>query len=245
MTDSSLGIVLSTRDYQENDALVKIFTLSHGKKMFLVRGVKKKNSALARHVQPGTVAMFNGKFNFPGLSYLNSVGEDFTPENTREDFEKYSYAIYFLELADKAIEDDEPDAELFHFLVGMLRKLDDGEFDPAALRFVYEMQLLKRLGVEVDFGQCAICGAKQNFKDRTQAVEFDFNFTQNVVGCAKHFDLPTLTPRAAYALGLLQRGKLVKLSAETKEAIRTFTREYYDAFVGIKLKSRDFLDNNI
>ena len=48
------GIVLSIRKHREKDALVKIFTREHGKRMFFVKNIKNPNPSLKAALLPIT-----------------------------------------------------------------------------------------------------------------------------------------------------------------------------------------------
>ncbi|GMA69122.1 hypothetical protein GCM10025879_03680 [Leuconostoc litchii] len=54
------GIVLYTRQYKDNDLLVRILTETYGMRTFLARGAKKSNSKLVAGTQPYTLVTFDG-----------------------------------------------------------------------------------------------------------------------------------------------------------------------------------------
>lgn len=54
------GIIMYRKDYQERDLLVKMLTLEHGKKMFFVRGAKKRGFKLTGDILPFTYGHYVG-----------------------------------------------------------------------------------------------------------------------------------------------------------------------------------------
>ena len=69
------GIVLYTRQYKDNDLLVRMLTETRGLRTFLARGAKKQKSHLSAAMQPYTVVTFEGAFakRTVGLGYINDI----------------------------------------------------------------------------------------------------------------------------------------------------------------------------
>ena len=153
----SKGIVLFTKDYKEKDKLVKIFTESAGKLMFFVKGAHRKNNPLTPAIMPYTQAIYLGKFNQEGLSFLNAA-KDIQPFlKIQQDIFPAAYATYLLALTDAAIEDRVYDPNLFTFLQQALNLLDEGK-DFEIVTNIFEIQILQRFGGLFDWQHCALCG---------------------------------------------------------------------------------------
>ncbi|MGI6024272.1 MAG: DNA repair protein RecO, partial [Pediococcus parvulus] len=66
------GIVMFRKDYRERDQLVKFFTREFGKKMFYIRGARKRGFKLAAAILPFTRGTSVGLIREKGLCYLNA-----------------------------------------------------------------------------------------------------------------------------------------------------------------------------
>ncbi|MGC4432362.1 DNA repair protein RecO, partial [Streptococcus suis] len=69
------------------------------------------------------------------------------------DLFRLSYASYILALADAAIEDNVADANLFAFLQKVLDLMEEG-LDYEILTNIFEVQILERFGVSLNFHNC-------------------------------------------------------------------------------------------
>lgn len=140
------GIVLFSRDYQEKDKLVKIFTESYGKQMFFVKGAHRKNNPLAPALLNFTEAVYFGSIRSEGLSFLNGAKEVKPFRQIQQDIFLTAYGSYLLNLVDVAIEDHLYDPHLYSFTQQALMQLDNGS-DPEIITNIFELQLLQRFGV--------------------------------------------------------------------------------------------------
>lgn len=176
-TKKSRGLILYNRPFREDDKLVKIFTESSGKHMFFVR--KAGKSRLSSVIQPLTVADFILKINESGLSYIEDYQEVTIFKEINADIYKLAYASYIVALADAAISDGFYDAHLFSFLVKTLELMDEG-LDYEILTNIFEVQILERFGVWLNFHECALC--------HRVGLAFDFSYRYTGLLCPKHYD---------------------------------------------------------
>ncbi|AGM97858.1 DNA repair protein RecO [Streptococcus iniae] len=240
-TKESLGIVLYNRNYREDDKLVKIFTEQAGKRMFFVKHVGK--SKLASVIQPLTIADFILKLNESGLSYIEDYNGVEAFKHINADIFPLSYATYVLALADAAISDNEADPHLFAFLKETLELMEEG-LDYEILTNIFEVQILDRFGVHLNFHDCVFC--------HRVGLPFDFSHKYSGVLCPQHYqeDLHRshLDPNIIYLLDKFQGIhfddlKSISLKKDTKEKLRHFLDSLYDDYVGIHLKSKKFIDD--
>lgn len=240
-TKESLGIVLYNRNYREDDKLVKIFTEQAGKRMFFVKHVGK--SKLASVIQPLTIADFILKLNESGLSYIEDYNGVEAFKHINADIFPLSYATYVLALADAAISDNEADPHLFAFLKETLELMEEG-LDYEMLTNIFEVQILDRFGVHLNFHDCVFC--------HRVGLPFDFSHKYSGVLCPQHYqeDLHRshLDPNIIYLLDKFQGIhfddlKSISLKKDTKEKLRHFLDSLYDDYVGIHLKSKKFIDD--
>ena len=222
--NESLGIVLFNRNYREDDKLVKIFTETAGKRMFFVHLISRYK--LSSVIQPLTAADFIFKLNESGLSYI-----------------RLSYASYVVALADAAISDNEPDPHLFAFLKKTLDLMEEG-LDYEVLTNIFEIQVLERFGIRINFHDCVFC--------HRVGLPFDFSHHYSGVLCPEHYHKDDyrnhLDPNVIYLLDRFQtiqfdELRTISLNDEMKRKLRYFIDELYHDYVGIKLKSKTFIDD--
>ncbi|GAA3020920.1 DNA repair protein RecO [Tetragenococcus solitarius] len=238
----SKGIILFRKDHKEKDMLVKIFTESSGKLMFYVKGAHRKNNPLAPAILPYTQATYIGKFNESGLSFLNSAKFIHPFTHIQADIFTAGYATYIMNLADAAIEDKIYDPHLYTFLFQALEMLDQG-IDGEILTNIFEVQILQRFGVAINWQECAICGKTQG--------KFDFSPKYNGILCQNHWERDLrryhADPRAIHFIRLFAQISYdnihsIELKKETKQSIRQIIDQIYEEYVGLNLKSKKFID---
>ncbi|HEK9982391.1 TPA: DNA repair protein RecO [Streptococcus equi subsp. zooepidemicus] len=237
----SLGIVLYNKNYREDDKLVKIFTEAAGKRMFFVKHIGR--SKLAPVIQPLTAADFLLKINDSSLSYIEDYNQVEAYRHINEDFFRLSYASYVLALADAAIPDNEPDPQLFAFLKKTLDLMEEG-LDYDILTNILEIQILDRFGVRMNFHDCVFC-------HRTN-LPFDFSHKYSGVLCPQHYHEDErrygLDPNVIYLLNRFQTINIdelrtISVNADMKKKLRLFIDALYEDYVGIRLKSKVFIDD--
>lgn len=240
-TSQSHGIVLYNKNFREDDKLVKIFTEQAGKRMFFVKHAGK--SKLSSVIQPLTAADFILKLNDIGLSYIEDYNQVETYKKINQDIFTLSYATYITALTDAALKDNEIDAQLFAFLKKTLDLMEEG-LDYEVMTNIFEVQILDRFGVRLNFHDCVFC-------HRT-GLPFDFSHKYSGVLCPQHYheDIHRnhLDPNVVYLLDQFQaihfdELKVISLKLEMKEKLRLFIDELYDDYVGIHLKSKKFIDD--
>lgn len=238
----SKGIILFSKNHKEKDKLVKIFTESAGKQMFYVRGAHRKNNPLAPALLPYTEAVYIGKFNSEGLSFLNSAKDVHSYRNIQADIFLAGYATYLLNLADAAIEDRVYDPNLYSFLRQALVMMDQGN-DGEVLTNIFEIQILQRFGITINWQKCAVCGQTQG--------KFDYSSAYNGVLCERHWEMDPrryhAEPIAIHFIRLFSqitydKIQTIELKTETKKFIRQTIDALYEEYVGVHLKSKKFID---
>jgi DNA repair protein RecO (recombination protein O) len=240
-TRETQGLVLYNRNYREDDKLVKIFTETDGKRMFFVKHASK--SKLNSVIQPLTVADFILKLNDNGLSYIEDYKDVELYKEINADLFKLSYASYVVALADAAIADNVADPQLFVFLKKTLELMDQG-LDYEVLTNIFEVQILDRFGVCLNFHECVFC--------HRVGLPFDFSHQYSGLLCPEHYQEDDrrnhLDPNVPYLLDRFQNVSFEELQSisvkpEMKQKLRHFLDEVYDDYVGIRLKSKKFIDD--
>ncbi|SMS14183.1 DNA repair protein RecO [Levilactobacillus zymae] len=236
------GILLFRRDYAERDYLVKFLTQEFGKKMFLVRGAKKRGFKMTADILPFTVGSYMGDIADTGLSYIRTPRETSQFQGIGEDIFKNAYATYIMSLVDVAFPDSQPLPDWYHRVYRALELIDEGQ-NPAIVTNIMEIQLMPAFGVAPQLQGCAICG-------RTD-LPFDYSESYGGLLCQQHWaaDLHRLhlSPRTVYYLRQfsvidLDKVHQIKVKPSTEHALRQLMDEIYASQIGVHPKSKRFLD---
>ena len=240
-TKETRGLVLYNRLFREDDKLVKIFTETSGKHMFFVRHAT--NSKLSSVIQPFILADFILKINNHGLSYIEDYKGVSLFKEINADIYKLAYATYLVSLADAAISDAVYDAPLFAFLIKTLELMDEG-LDYEILTNIFEIQILDRFGVQLNFHDCVFC--------HRVGLAFDFSHRYSGLLCPEHYEKDPyrshLDPNVPYLLNQFQTLhfdslKTISVKPDMKQKLRKFIDEVYEDYIGLRLKSKKFIDD--
>lgn len=236
------GILLYTKAYRERDLLVKFLTREYGKKMFLVHGAKRPKFKMRAAILPFTYGLYNGDIKESGLSYISTDKQLAHFQAISEDITKNAYATYIMSLIDLAFPDGDPIPEWYDKLLTGLNLINEG-FDEQIITNIFEVQLLNAYGVAPDWVDCVIC-------HRTD-LPFDYSEAYGGLLCSNHWSQDPyrmhLDARTIYYLRLfsvvdLTKLKHVKVSDQTKKALREVLDQIYSRSVGVVPKSKHFID---
>lgn len=236
------GIIMYRRDYKERDLLVKILTDQIGKTMFMVKDAKKRGSRIGPAVLPNTHGRYVGTLNQTGMSFINAVLDAEQYFNIAQDIFKNAYATYILALLDSAYQDNQPLGHWFDTISNALTLIDEGD-DEQIIANIVEVQLLAAFGVQPEWRYCAICGRDD--------LPFDYSMKYNGLICQQHFqmdehrlhvDQKTIFLLRRFSVIKMEQINHVNVSEETKKHLRTVIDQIYDESVGLKLKSKKFID---
>ena len=238
---TSKALVLYNRNFREDDKLVKIFTEQAGKRMFFVKHAAR--SKLSPIIQPLTRADLLVKINDEGLSYIEDYQAARTFKRIHDDLFCLAYASYVMALADASIQDNQRDPALFAFLEKTLDLMDQG-LDYEVLTNIFEIQILSRFGVQLNWHDCAFC--------HRSGLAFDFSFKYGGLVCPDHYHEDErrchLNPNVLFLIGQFQAVKFhdletISLGRDIKQELRQFIDQLYDEYVGLHLKSKKFIDS--
>lgn len=237
------GIVLYHRKHRERDYLVKIFTKRFGKIMFFVRGSKKQRGSMFQSIQSFTKATFIADIRVEGLSFLRGSKNVETARELQTDIFKNAYATYICALVDAAIEDHLAHGTLYTLLEQGLHLINEG-YAPEVISNILETKLLVVFGVAPQFQSCAICSKSKGV--------FDYSDKYHGILCSEHFfEDPRrlhIDPGAVHLVRLysviqLEKVGDISIKPSTQHEIKRLLDHIYDQSVGLKLKSKKFIDN--
>jgi len=236
------GILLYRRDYRERDMLIKFLTAEYGKKMFFIRGARRRGFKMAAELLPFTMGEYVGDLRDQGLSYINSVKSVQYFEQISQDIELNAYATYIMNLIDVAYPDNQPVGRWYQQITSALQLIDQ-QVAPALVANVIEIQLLGAFGVAPELRWCAVCGR--------QDLPLDYSESYGGLLCQEHWHLdPHRLHASQAAIFYLRKFSVLNLSKvhsmtvkkTTAQQLRRILDEIYDNSVGIHLKSKRFID---
>lgn len=237
------GIVLYYRRHRERDFLVKIFTKRFGKVMFFVRGSKKQQSELMQSIQPFRRATFIADIRENGLSFLRAAKDIEVYRELQIDIFKNAYSTYICALADAALEDRMMNLDMYYQIENSLHLINEG-YDSEVIMNIIETKFLRNFGVSPNFMACSVCG-------KTEGI-FDFSDKYHGIICSEHFFEDSrrlhVNPKAMHLVRLYSVLKLdnignISIKPDTQQEIKRLLEHIYEQSVGLKLKSKKFIDN--
>lgn len=237
------GIVLYQRKHRERDFLVKIFTKRLGKIMFFVRGSKRPQGEVFQAIQPFTKATFIADVRMEGLSFIRGAKNIEQNKNLQLDIFNNAYATYISGLVDAALEDNIPNYQMYNLLLDGLHLIDEG-YEPEVISNILEVKFLDFFGVSPNFRGCSVCG-------KTKGT-FDYSDKYYGILCSEHFFEDTrrlhIIPKAVHLVRLYSVINLetigeISIKENTQEEIKRLIDHMYDQLVGLKLKSKKFIDD--
>ncbi|MBR7927133.1 DNA repair protein RecO [Aerococcaceae bacterium zg-ZUI334] len=236
------AVVLFKRPYRDHDLLLKLFTKHHGKRMFFIKNGRSATHSLAAQLVPWSVNDYIGTLNESGFSFIREGTTRFFPRQLQSDLSLQAYASYFVQLTDAVIEDFVPDEALFHLLISTLQRLNNAD-NPDVIMIYLELQLLPRFGAHLNWQYC-------QFSKRTTGV-FDFSIQHSGIINELSFDEDryrlNIHPRAIHFARILATHSLesiqtIQIGQETILEMKRLVNELYQEYVGIRLKSKQYLE---
>lgn len=149
------GIVIRRINLGEADRLVTLFCRDQGKVIAAAKGARKPKSRFAGRLELFShvrVLLAVGRT----LDVVSQVEVATTFGALREDLDRFAYAAFAVELADRATADREPAPDLFRSLRTALDLMQTG--DPQLIALWFAAQLLVHTGYAPATDRCAVCG---------------------------------------------------------------------------------------
>lgn len=153
------ALVLRSRPLGESDRLLTLLSRERGKISAVARGSRKTKSKLASGVDlftHGHFVMYQGRTLATIIQ--QEVRERFT-HLTRDPL-VYSYALYFVELVDRILVEEEKNKDIFNLLAEAWNCLQE-ERDFFLLARAFELKILLLLGYNPNLNGCVTCGRKE------------------------------------------------------------------------------------
>ena len=152
------GVVLRRVDYAEADRVLTVLTRDHGKLGVIARGVRKAGSRLAASTDlfaRSRMQLARGRGELEVLTQAEHVGATIGLGDAR----RAACASVCAELADRVLESNHPDEEMFELVAGALDDCADPRRDPRGALVWLTRRMIDRLGYAPQLHECAACNA--------------------------------------------------------------------------------------
>ena len=183
MKEQLEGLFLSAHSYTDTAVIVQLFTDKYGRRSFIFKGAKKKNSPYL--FQPLHFIEFSSSFKHEkSINNASNQQLSFPCHQITSDIRKTSIAFFLTEILNALLKEGDYSKELYHFIKNSFLLFEIHPFNPD-FHLVFLIQLLSFLGVEPEnnFSEKNIyfniklakfVGLKENYTI-DQSVSFDFS----------------------------------------------------------------------
>ena len=158
MQTQTEGLIIKSRDINENDTVVKILTGDLGLISAFANGTKKvKSRTASAAVSPMTysrLTLYRGRESYI-VDDAKAIDVFF---GLREDIEKLSLANYFCELAGEFSPENTEAHEFLSLTLNLLHLLSEDKRSADFLKPVGELRMLALAGYMPDLAGCQFCG---------------------------------------------------------------------------------------
>lgn len=238
------GIVLNTKQYRDNDLLVRILTETAGLRTFLARGAKRPKSKLAGGVHSYALITFEGAWpkKDSGLGYINDIQSVKMFSRLVDDIEVNAYAALIVSLIDATFEENQIITRWYNQLAIALQKLDE-QLDPQIIANIFEIQLLVPLGIAPNWRADPISGQTDG--------RFDYSEKYNGIISEEHFDLDehrlmldqkTVFYLRQFSIIDMRQVHEINMSTKTKRGLQKVIDYIYENQVGLKPRAKVFIE---
>lgn len=147
---STPGLVLHTTNYSETSVIAKVFTRLLGVKSYIIKGVRSgRNRAKMNLLQPlsylDMVVYNNPKTN---MNYTKEMHPAQAFNNIATDSIRTSLVFFLDELLYKSLHEEEPNPELFDYIVDCLSHIDSEPQLSGSLPIAYLLNVARLIGIE-------------------------------------------------------------------------------------------------
>ncbi|MCZ8511182.1 DNA repair protein RecO [Paenibacillus filicis] len=235
------AIVIRSMDYGEGNKIMTLFSREQGKMSVVARGAKKVKSRLGSASQLFTFGDYSF-FKSGQLGTLNhaEIIEPF--HKIREDLHKAAHASYLAELTDRMMGDQEGQPFLFDQLKASLQAIQEDK-EPEIVDHLYVMKMIAYAGYTPELDDCV--GCREAREPAALSAVLGGILCERCL--ARDPQAIRISPGIHKLLRLfvqmdVRRLGQIDVKPATKEALKRLVRTYFDTHVGLKLKSRDFLE---
>ena len=153
------GLVLSERDFGENDKILTVLTERYGKVPVIAKGAK---SVRNRHM-PSTQLFAYSSLSLRKRGNFYFITESDLIENyydIRTDLTKLSLASFVCDVVNDVTNEGNNDDEILRLTLNTLFAISKDIKPLEVIRATFEIRLAKELGFTPNIEQCSICGKR-------------------------------------------------------------------------------------
>ena len=163
MDEKVKGIVVSSKDYKDNDKLLTLFTLEKGIVFAKIVGVKKPNAKLKAVKELFCFAEFDlaRKGDFLTITSANII-ESF--HNLTSDIEKFYAGCLILEVIKTVVKENQSNELLFLETLKSLQAIAFDNISPNLVKARFLIKIFEAMGYRLSLTKCATCG--ENFVNK-------------------------------------------------------------------------------
>ncbi|MDO4564525.1 MAG: DNA repair protein RecO [Clostridia bacterium] len=235
------GIVTSCTDYRDNDRILTLFTFERGRIDAKARNCRKPTAPLVACAQPFAFAEYELFYN-RGRYTVNQYELKESFFALREDVERFSLASVATRLCQEAVQQEQPNEELFSLLYHTLSFLTYGDCAPSDILLCFLLRFLDIIGYCPTITRCAGCG-----RDLRQEARIYFSAARGGAvcpGCCQHDRQISKTALEAMRRILLKKDPElaeVRMKDELNREIGTALVRYLEHIFGADNRATVFL----
>lgn len=140
------GLFLSAHPYTDSSVIVQLFTNHYGRRSFIFKGARKKNSPYI--FQPLHFIEFNSSFkNEKSINVASNQQLSFPCHQITSDIRKTSIAFFLTEMLNSLLKEGDYSKELYHYIKNSFLLFEIHPYSPE-FHLVFLAQLLSFLGIE-------------------------------------------------------------------------------------------------
>lgn len=237
------GIILSTRDYADNDLLVSVFTKESGILSFLARGAKKNKSKLFNQLFVSSQVEIVGKLpKTDGLGFINDITSH-PNQNIQLDIIKTAWITYIGDLLIAALNEHQKNNYFYSQVEAAINKIEMG-LDPQIIANIIQLQLLEPFGVQTDWRYDAI-------DHQTDTGDFDYSEKFSGIIAKKnwplddhrlHAEQKTISYLRQFSQVDIKNINRIDVNDKTKRGIQLVLDNIYEKQVGVNPRSKNFIN---
>ncbi|MDY6861535.1 MAG: DNA repair protein RecO [Thermodesulfobacteriota bacterium] len=242
---STKAVVLHSFDYSEQDKIVTFFTRDFGKIKGIAKGAKKSKKRFSplEIITLVSLSFFEKETN--NLIRINNTLILDPYSGIKENFNKFVYGNYILELINEMTGEKEINPEAFDLLLDFLGIFDKQKTKKYFLR-IFEIRLLKYLGYQPHLSTCLVCQ-----KPLSKREDYFFCFDKGGIVCLHCLRSKEKTVKIS--LGTLKTLTIAQDYTRDKVSRLIFSREaekesneilppFIEYHIGKRMKSLQFME---
>lgn len=237
------GMVIASTNVGEYDKRIVLLTLERGKITVFAKGARKPKSPHVAATAPFTFGVFTV---FEGREAYTLVDADVQEYfmDIRSDLDNIYHGLYFCELADYFVKENQREANILKLLYRSVQVLCTNIIEPSLVKSIFEIKILMLNGEAYTTYECVKCHKEEGL------VGVSYKACGAVCGdCAGEFaDVMELSPAAIYAINYIFASPVEKVysftvTEEVDKELQRFSRKYIARFVDRKFNSLEMLKN--